>query len=396
MNSKVVFVDDEPAVLRALGRDVKSWLGDNDLDLVGFSSGEECLSFLNEYASDVLLVVSDLRMPGIKGSDLLYRISEEYPDIGLILMTAYTDMEDITHAVSASLYGLVMKPWRTQKFISELDRAKERVLLLREQRKSQERIKEQLENAADFQYRFLHDETPDIDSLVVEVRNVPAPTSLVTGDYYDVIKLDKDRIVLIVGEVGGRGIQPAFVTGILKTYTKELWVRYGQVEARFPADDFLVELNNKLVNILPKSSGITVAMAVALVDLKNFMVQHVSAGHLPLVLVREGQTRRAQSTGPELGVTRNAPYGAEFLELVNGDRLVLYTDGVPSWMFHDSVGPEALFGVFTRADLAGDFFRQIDRIVDASKLLHTTRIDPTMADDATILTAKIIPADEKA
>ena len=94
MNKPVLLaVDDDPQVLAAVRRDLR--LRYRDLySIVGAASGEEALDTLKELKSrgdDVALVVSDQRMPGMHGTEVLTRSREIYPDARRVRLTAYSD-----------------------------------------------------------------------------------------------------------------------------------------------------------------------------------------------------------------------------------------------------------------------------------------------------------------
>ena len=82
---RVLIVDDEEDMIWSLQKN----LPNEGLKLIIFtaSSGEEALAILEKTKID--LVVTDIRMPGISGIDLLLAIRNSYPDIGVIVMTAF-------------------------------------------------------------------------------------------------------------------------------------------------------------------------------------------------------------------------------------------------------------------------------------------------------------------
>lgn len=104
--ASVLIVDDEPNVLRALRRVLRS----ETYQVLTASSGEEALEILAEEPANV--VVSDNKMPGMEGAELLSRIQASYPDCIRILLTGQHDLDAVTRAINdGHIYHYIAKPW---------------------------------------------------------------------------------------------------------------------------------------------------------------------------------------------------------------------------------------------------------------------------------------------
>ncbi len=110
----VLVVDDDPQVLAAIRRDLRSRYRDGYL-VVGAASGEDALSVARELKSrgDALaLVISDQRMPGLSGTDVLAQSRDLYPQARRVLLTAYSDIDAAIRAINdAHLDHYLSKPW---------------------------------------------------------------------------------------------------------------------------------------------------------------------------------------------------------------------------------------------------------------------------------------------
>ena len=110
----IVVVDDEPAVLAAVSRDLRRGFGER-YRIVRAASGEEALEVLRELArrgEQVALLVADQRMPGLSGTDYLVRAREIVPTAKRVLLTAYADTEAAIQAINeVSLDYYLLKPW---------------------------------------------------------------------------------------------------------------------------------------------------------------------------------------------------------------------------------------------------------------------------------------------
>jgi response regulator RpfG family c-di-GMP phosphodiesterase len=104
----VVVVDDEPANVNVLER-----ILDADYDVLKALSGSDALALVRTRSGDDLLaVLSDQRMPGMTGVELLATVAQERPDVSRILITGYSDMEAIVAAINvAQVMHYVSKPY---------------------------------------------------------------------------------------------------------------------------------------------------------------------------------------------------------------------------------------------------------------------------------------------
>ena len=115
MNKPVLLVvDDDPQVLAAVRRDLRSRYRDQ-YTVMGAGSGQEALSTARELKSrgdSLAMVISDQRMPGMLGGELLARSREIYPLARRVLLTAYSDIEAAIRAINeAHLDHYLSKPW---------------------------------------------------------------------------------------------------------------------------------------------------------------------------------------------------------------------------------------------------------------------------------------------
>lgn len=117
MKYQILVVDDEPANLRTIER-----LFRNDHVVLTAESGEEALSLLGEY--DVALIISDQRMPGMTGIDFLKRAAVVRPQTVRIILTGYTDVDDLVAAINSGVvYKYVTKPWVNEELRQTVIRA---------------------------------------------------------------------------------------------------------------------------------------------------------------------------------------------------------------------------------------------------------------------------------
>ena len=101
-------VDDEPAITASIADQLH-----RRYHVLTAGSGEEALATLR--TEKVSVILTDQRMPGMTGVDLLARVAEEVPDVTRLLVTGYSDIEAVVRAVNeGKVYYYLSKPWRPE------------------------------------------------------------------------------------------------------------------------------------------------------------------------------------------------------------------------------------------------------------------------------------------
>lgn len=122
----ILVVDDEPE-MRALMRDV---LQERGHQVTLAENGRDALKRLGE--EDYVVVLTDLRMKGMEGIELLTEIKRAYPDMNVILMTAFGSVETAVEAMKQGAYDYLVKPVKTEELIRVTERAVREGTLRRE------------------------------------------------------------------------------------------------------------------------------------------------------------------------------------------------------------------------------------------------------------------------
>jgi CheY-like chemotaxis protein len=123
MNKPVILcVDDEPDILNTLKMQLKQEFKDNYFYELA-ESGDEALELIEDFqeAVQVIVVVSDWLMPGIKGDELLIKIHQKHPKIVKVMLTGQADAAAVKRAVkNADLYCCLYKPWKSKDLIETI------------------------------------------------------------------------------------------------------------------------------------------------------------------------------------------------------------------------------------------------------------------------------------
>ncbi len=115
----ILLVEDE-APLRAA---IAEQLTDRGFKVEQVDSGESALARLAEFAYDV--IITDLRLPGISGADVLEAAVDRYPEIVAIVVTGFGTVKDAVEAIKLGAWDFVSKPFQIDELMLALDAALE-------------------------------------------------------------------------------------------------------------------------------------------------------------------------------------------------------------------------------------------------------------------------------
>jgi sigma-B regulation protein RsbU (phosphoserine phosphatase) len=190
-----------------------------------------------------------------------------------------------------------------------------------------DRIEKELQLAATIQKRIIPDKLPAIQDYELAGENIPSRE--VGGDYYDCVDLGGGKYALIIADVAGKGIAAALLVNTLNA------ALYSYLEFNLPLTEMADRLNKLIYNSSPPDKFITFFIAV--LDSKTGELDVVNAGHNPILLLRkDGKLDKIDAGGIGLGMLDlGIPYQGEKLMMQPGDKLFLYTDGIPEAMNKD-------------------------------------------------------------
>ncbi len=191
---RILFVDDEPMVLTGLRRMLRGLR--NEWDMTFLPSGEAALGELEDSPCDV--IVSDMRMPGMDGVQLLTKIKKSHPNTVRIALSGHADMEMVLECIGAT-HQYLAKPCDAETVKATIDRA----CTLRD---------------------LLNDET--LQSLVTEMGSLPSLPTL----YTEVMEAVRDEKPLTdIGEIIGKDV--AMTAKVLKVVNSAFFGLSRHVES---------------------------------------------------------------------------------------------------------------------------------------------------------------------
>ncbi|WP_300369336.1 PP2C family protein-serine/threonine phosphatase [Brachyspira sp.] len=155
---------------------------------------------------------------------------------------------------------------------------------------------------------------------IIESASLYKPLESVGGDFYDYIYLDDDRILFIISDISGHGVEAAIITAMLKT-------ALGNIAQSFKSPaSFIYDVNNYIIKILPINYYLT--MIAVEIDLKNKTIKYSNASHTPMLMLDNSEVKEYTKGGTIIGLFPQAYYEEETINIKKDNVLIFYTDGV--------------------------------------------------------------------
>jgi len=245
-------------------------------------------------------------------------------------------------------------------------------------------LAEQMRLAGLVQQDFLPTQLPNTDE--VRWATLFLPAEWVSGDIYNIVRIDEHHIGFYVADVVGHGIPAALLT----IFVKQALVMRETVESNyriFSPAEVMKNLNMRMA--AQKLSGYQFATCCyCLLNVKTLQLTYARAGHPYPILIRpQEQPRQLEIRGSLLGIFKESEYIQQTIQLQRGDKLLLYSDGAEPFIgtFDDLTGfhfGEEFCGI---KDLP--IVEMFDRF---NSLAQNKKIDPSEVDDITAAGLEIL------
>jgi hypothetical protein len=246
-------------------------------------------------------------------------------------------------------------------------------------------LTEQLRLAGLVQQDFLPAKLPDTEE--VQWATIFLPAEWVSGDIYDIVRIDEQHIGFYVADIVGHGMPAALLT----IFLKQALVMRETIDNNyriFSPVEVMKNLNLRMA--AQKLSGYQFATCCyCLLNTKTLQLTYSRAGHPYPVIIRPGkEPEQLQTRGSLLGIFENAQYVQGTVQLQPGDKLLLFSDGAESFIgrFDDN-------GSFN----FNEEFRNIknspliDVVNSINADIQNQTIDPSEIDDVTLIGLEILP-----
>jgi phosphoserine phosphatase RsbU/P len=311
---RVLLVDDAKANLDILVEGLK-----NDHKLSLALNGEMALQIAAKMPPDLVLL--DIMMPGMDGYEVCRRMRQmpETAEVPIMFLSSLEEVQNKTRGFEAGANDYLTKPF-------EMLEVKARVKSLLKAKAYADAVKEKiaydLRIAREIQMGIL---PPNVAAVTegtgLEAHAILHPAQAVGGDLYEVLRTPDGNLVLVMGDVSGKGIPAALFMAVTMTL-----VRAMSPESRSPAE-ILRRVSDALAVNNPRNMFVTILCAIY--DVRSGQLTYASAGHPPAVLIRQGKAEFLPLE-PDMaaGIMAGLSAPSQSVQLQAGDLVVFYTDGV--------------------------------------------------------------------
>ncbi len=371
---RVLIVDDAKPNLDILVEGLKA---DHKLSLA--MTGETALQIAARTPLDLVLL--DIMMPGMDGYEVCRRLREmpETAEVPIMFLSSLEEVQNKARGFEAGANDYLTKPF-------EMLEVKARVRSLLKAKAYSDAVKEQMASelrvAREIQMGMLpHDFTAFEKTYQVTFGAVLEPAREVGGDLYGVCAAGRERLVIFLGDVSGKGI-PASMFMVRAVSLARLLARDIAEPERI-----LARLNDELAADNPSCMFVTFLCAVF--DPAAGRLTLANGGHCyPLLVPQNGPPRwMLKKLGTALGFEAGLEFEQMELTLQPGDAVVFYTDGVSEAF---NLGSEC-YGNDRLLSDAGEFSGQSANAICAGLLSKVRAFAGTapQSDDIAILTLKV-------
>jgi sigma-B regulation protein RsbU (phosphoserine phosphatase) len=365
-----------PEMLTALKRAAESpnhratWK-DTEL-IVGVAEGDEMIVYVAETMKNVRMAVRAGVFRRLTALVIMFLIAALI--VNLVLLRIVTNPIQMLVAtvqqIANGRLGAQSEPFRSAEFdylAGEINRMSRSLAAADRDRRSQ------MAKAWEIQQHLLPQpaEIPGLDTAFLF-----QPAEDVAGDYYDIVRAPDGAYLFCIADVTGHGVPAAMSAAMLKML---LW----QASEHFSSPAKVLSfINDRFLLASLASDFVSMLVVRALPHAKS--LEYASAGHEPAwLLLSNGTLQKLPSTGLLLGIEKHTGWDTETIEIVNGSRLFMISDGAT-----EALNPRSeCFGRQRFAELCAKYagLSVRDSLERINETLTTHRNGATQGDDITIV-----------
>jgi sigma-B regulation protein RsbU (phosphoserine phosphatase) len=368
--SCILIVEDDPAILSGLRDNLEF----ESHEVVTASDGEAGYRAVRDHTPD--LVILDLMLPKLNGYDLCRRVRDEGFNAPILMLSARSQEGDRVLGLDTGANDYVSKPFSLRELLARV-----RALLRheQEQRLDEERLSGDLKMAEKVQRELFPHVLPAVEGL--DYAGICRPARGVSGDYHDFLPLGEGNLGLLLADVSGKGMPAALLGASLHAA-----VRASAGVEGIHCGEVLSSINGPLFATTAADRYATVFYAVY--DPATRVLQFANAGHIPPMVVRQGDCLRLDSLTPPVGMLPALPPLEERIQLRPGDCLLISSDGIQEATDESGrdFGDEGLLAAFRRAQ-TGTAAQVCETVINE---VRNHALGQRQADDLTLIVARVL------
>lgn len=381
MKPRILLVDDDPLLLAGLKRQLR-----RHFHIQTATGGQEALHMVEAQDDPLMVVVSDYRMPGMNGIDLLARVKALRPDTVRMMLTGSTDLRTAIQAVNeGNIFQFHLKPCPADDLARAIEEGVAHYRKASARTSQIKTMEKSMALASEVQRNLVPKDHLTTEGL--EIAGQSQWCDETGGDYYDFFPRrvgGQPHTGIVIGDVTGHGISSALLMTTARAFLRERITAPGSTAA------IMTDVNRHLARDVDGTNRF-MSMFYCEIDGNRRHICWTRAGHDPALIYTPGSETIDELAGPgfplPLGVMETAVYEESQREVQPGQVIVISTDGI--WEARSPQGE--YFGknrlmALVRALADESATKMACSIIEA---LDTFRHPLPSEDDATLVVIKI-------
>jgi sigma-B regulation protein RsbU (phosphoserine phosphatase) len=328
---KILIAEDDTVSRRLLAKTLQNW----DHEVLAASDGAEARKLFLENP-DLQFVISDWMMPELTGPELVKEIRGQMRDfyVYVILLTAKSEMDDLVRGMEAGADDFLTKPFDSRELRLRIAAAQRILDLEATLSRQNAHMRRDLNAAGAVQKSLLPEAPPAVEGFGFAWEFVPS--EFVAGDILNIHRLDESKIGLYVLDVSGHGVPSAMLSVTLSRILEPIPGRDAIVKRWLPTPphyevispgEVLSQLNQRFP--MESQNNLYHTAIYGVLDTKARTFTLARSGHPEPILIRDGSAEVLKVEGGlPAGMFPDAEYPETVVQLQQGDRIHLYSDGL--------------------------------------------------------------------
>ena len=322
MKPRILLVDDDPLLLAGLRRQLR-----RHFQIETAPGGAEALQMVALQDPPFMVVVSDYRMPGMNGIELLSRIKTLWPDTVRMMLTGSTDLDTAVQAVNEGhIFQFHVKPCPAESLIRAIHEGVTHFRQASARTSQLQDMEKTMALASEVQRNLMPKDHLVADGL--EIAGKSQWCDETGGDYYDFFIRQvggQPHTGIVIGDVTGHGIPSALLMTTARGFLRERITAPGSTAA------IMTDVNRHLARDVDGTNRF-MSMFYGEIDAARRRICWTRAGHDPALIFTPGADTVEELAGPgfplPLGVMKTASYAESRRAIEPGQVIVIGTDGI--------------------------------------------------------------------
>lgn len=303
-------------------------------NLVKCFTAEDAIQHLEKINYEIDIILLDIGLPKMDGVDALkyFKRIDKLKDVPVIMITANESEAFLKETFNNGAHDYIVKPFTRVDLAARIGSAL-RLKFETDQRKLREQelvntmdllskstyeLEKEIRTASLIQQKILPPNKSDLKGYPSSFLNISMDA--VGGDFYD-YQIGEDEIDLLIADVSGHGLPAAFLATITK-------VAFTNIKDRTNIVEVMKELNRTILDYTVMDYFVTTFYCN--INIRTKALRFANSGHETQYVYRSSNQEfiEMKSTSYPLGIVEKVKSVEQTIQLISGDRLILFTDGI--------------------------------------------------------------------